>query len=210
MMVAGGKLRPPGKPNVFALPKGFLGVVAGWLMARMSVELNAWAVSKLDVQPHEHVLEIGFGPGLGIRFIAERAIHGFVAGIDPSPVMMRQARRRNAAGINAGRIELRAGSVPSLPYGDSRFDKVLSVNNVMLWPGPGQSVKEVRRVMKPGGRLVITLNPRWARTIQDVEDIGREIVAHVSGAGFVQAHMELRKDLKPVGAVAVSAVVPVS
>jgi hypothetical protein len=64
--------------------------------------------------------------------------------------------------------------------------------------------------MKPGGRLVIALNPRWAKTIQDVEDMGREIIGHVSDAGFAQADMELRNDLKPLGAVTVSAVVPLS
>jgi ubiquinone/menaquinone biosynthesis C-methylase UbiE len=128
--------------------------------------------------------------------------------VDPSPKMLRQARKRNAAAIKSGLVELCVGSVESLPCKDQQFDKVLSVNNVMLWPGPGQSLREVRRVMKPGGDLVIALNPRRAKTVQDVEDMGREIIDHISSAGFPQAEMELRPDLKPAGAVTVLARAP--
>jgi hypothetical protein len=68
-------------------------------------------------------------------------------------------------------------------------------------------MEEVRRVLKPGGCLVITLNPRWAKTPQDVEDMGREITMHASEAGFVPTNTEFRK-LKPAGAVAVTAIAP--
>lgn len=206
-MNAEDKLHPPGKPNVFGLPKGILGVIAGWLMGRMNVGLNEWAVSMLDVQPDDRVLEIGYGPGVGIQKIAELALNGFVSGIDPSDVMARQASKRNAASISAGRVGLLEGSVSSLPYGDRSFDKVLSVNNIMLWPELEKSMKEVHRIMKPGGRLVIALNPRWAKESRDVEDMGKEIVEHVSGGGFIHTDTEFRK-LKPKCAVVVTAVIP--
>jgi ubiquinone/menaquinone biosynthesis C-methylase UbiE len=174
---------------------------------RMSVKLNTWAVYKLDVEPDDYVLEIGFGPGVAVQKIAKQASQGLVAGIDPSDVMVRQASKRNATAVKAGRVELSEGSVDSLPYRDSSFDKVLSVNNIMLWPGPSQSMREVRRVLRPGGCLVIVLNPRWAKTPQDVEDMGREIRMHAVAAGFVHADTEFR-ELKPAGAVTVTAVVP--
>jgi ubiquinone/menaquinone biosynthesis C-methylase UbiE len=198
------KLYPPGT-NVFGFPQGLLGVLAGWLMGRLSVEHNTWAVHHLDVQPTDHVLEIGFGPGLGIQLIADRAIQGVTVGIDPSPVMMRQATKRNASSITSGRVELREGAMPSLPFSNESFDKVLSVNNVMLWPTPELSLAEVHRILKPAGRLVISLNPRWAKTYQDVVDMGHEIVDMVAQAGFVDITTELRHDLKPAGAVIVIA-----
>jgi hypothetical protein len=77
----------------------------------------------------------------------------------------------------------------------------------MLWPGPGQSMMKVRRLLRPGGCLVIVLNPRWAKTPRDVKDMGREIRAHAVAAGFLHADTEFRK-LKPAGAVAVTAVAP--
>jgi ubiquinone/menaquinone biosynthesis C-methylase UbiE len=202
------KLHPPEKPNVFGFPTGLLGMVAGWIMGQTGQEHNEWAVSKLDVAPGDTVLEIGSGPGVGVRLLTERATSGFVAGIDPSHVMLRQARRRNAALIQAGRVELLEGNVSVLPFGDHRFDKVVSVNNIMMWPDLHSDLREVSRVLRPGGLLVISLCPRWANTTDDVRTMGQEIMDHVTKAGFVDAKAELRTDLKPCGAVAVSARVP--
>lgn len=202
------KLRPPGKPNVFGLPRGFLGALAGWIMGRTGINHNKWAVSKLNVRPDDRILEIGFGPGVAIHLLAEQVTRGFVAGIDPSPVMIRQAGKRNVAAIKAGRVELRQGTVSALPYDDRSFDKVLSVNNIMMWPDLHENLREVYRVMRPCGVIVIALHPRWAKTTDDVRDMGREIVEHVIAAGFVGASAEVRPDLKPAGAVAVTAAVP--
>ena len=199
------KLYAFGRPNAFAHPEGLMGVFAAWIMGRVSVEQNRWAVSHLDVLTADHVLEIGFGPGLGIAFLSKLASKGLVVGVDPSSVVMRQARKRNASAIDSGRVELREGAMPSLPFGDGQFDKVLSVNNVMLWPSPGASMSEVRRVLKPGGRLVITLTPMWAKSFEDVEDMSEEIADLVNQAGFINVSVDLRKDMKPAGALSVTA-----
>jgi SAM-dependent methyltransferase len=61
---------------------------------------NQWAVALLEVQPQDHILEIGFGPGLAIRELARRATDGFVLGIDYSAVMVRQAAARNRAAVS--------------------------------------------------------------------------------------------------------------
>ncbi|WP_198852585.1 hypothetical protein [Alicyclobacillus sp. SO9] len=59
--------------------------------------------------------------------------------------------------------------------------------------------------MKPSGRLVITLTPMWAKSFQDIEDMSQEIVDLVSQAGFSNVSVDLRKDLKPEGALTVMA-----
>ena len=78
-------------------------------MARRTIEL-------LDVQPGDRVLEIGFGPGVGVQLLAVSASSGWIAGIDPSQEMVEQATARDAADIGAGRVELRRGSVERLPF----------------------------------------------------------------------------------------------
>jgi len=101
----------------FMHPRGLIGRLVGWeLTLRPSNrKRNAWAVSLMDVQTSDRVLEIGFGPGIAIREIARRASDGQVIGIDRSSVMRGQAARRNAAAIRAGRVSLTVASVEHLP-----------------------------------------------------------------------------------------------
>src|SRR5215218_7697944 len=100
----------------FARPHGLAGRLAGWEMALRpsNRSRNRWAVALLDVQPQDHVLEIGFGPGLAIREFARRATDGLVIGVDHSEVMLRHATARNRAAVEQGRVDLRLGSVLDL------------------------------------------------------------------------------------------------
>src|SRR5689334_9035794 len=91
----------------FRRPTGAGGHLAGWTMAKRASNRNRniWVVSLLDVAATDRVLEIGFGPGIAIREAAARATDGTVCGIDHSAVMVRQARRRNADAVRAGRVD---------------------------------------------------------------------------------------------------------
>lgn len=104
---------------------------------------NAWAVSLMDVQPSDRILEIGFGPGIAIREIARRATRGQVVGIDRSAVMRAQAARRNASAIRAGRVSLIIASIDDPPTFEHRFDKVLAVNNMVMSSEPALRLKEL-------------------------------------------------------------------
>src|SRR5215211_837603 len=119
-------------------PRGIAGRLTGWVMAhrRSNRQRNRWAVSLLDVQPSDRVLEIGFGPGVAIAELASRAPRGQVYGIDHSTVMVGQASRRNAAAIRAHRVLLAHASVEELPSFEDPLDAILAVNNVGFWPTP--------------------------------------------------------------------------
>src|ERR1044072_1379097 len=101
----------------FRRPTGFWGQVAGWIMASRSSNRrrNHWAVSLLEIERDDRVLEIGFGPGIAVRALARIATEGIVCGVDHSKEMLRQATRRNAGAIQAGRVDLRLGSVERPP-----------------------------------------------------------------------------------------------
>ncbi len=191
----------------FGKPQGFLGRVAGGVLARANREINEWTVSQLDLSSEHHVLEIGFGPGMTIRQIAEVAVDGLVAGIDHSEVMVSRARRRNRKAVGEGRVELKHGSVESLPYGDEAFDRVVAVNSVQVWPDRPANLREVRRVMKPEATIALTLQPRWARTPQMVREIGVEIVGDVTAAGFGKVRLTIRPT-QPIPTLCVLAVKP--
>jgi ubiquinone/menaquinone biosynthesis C-methylase UbiE len=141
-------------------PQGLLGGILGKLMRFGNKPANVWAISLADVRPSDRVLEIGFGPGVAIRQLARLAPDGHVCGVDFSPEMVRQARKLNAAFVAAGRVDLREGDATTLPFEDKTFDKVLAVNVIYFWPEPLPSLDEIRRVLKPGGRLVLYFTHR--------------------------------------------------
>jgi ubiquinone/menaquinone biosynthesis C-methylase UbiE len=141
--------------RAFGRPRGMLGRLGGIVMARMNRACASWAVELLAVRSDDKVLEIGFGPGVGIELLAERTSAGYVAGVDPSREMVAQATARNAAAIKRGRVDLRHGSVESLPFLDDTFDRVLAVNSMQVWPDAVAGLRELRRVTKPDGRVAL-------------------------------------------------------
>lgn len=191
--------------KAFGQPKGLLGALGGRIMARTGTEKNVWGISLLDVRPGDQVLEIGFGPGVAIAILAEKVGGGRVVGIDPSDVMLRQAMERNAEAIHSGRVLLELGEVSALPYRDDSFDKVISVNNIQMWPDPIENLKGVRRVLRPGGRIVIVLQPIWLKAENDRLAVAHGLAAFLSQAGFRDVNLAM-KELKPVPAMAVSGV----
>ena len=124
-------------------------------MARETVTANETALELLDLDPADWVLEVGFGHGATIARAAAAVSRGFVAGVDPSGEMCRMAARRNRAAVATGRVELRHASADALPYADGTFDKVLSVHTLYFWPDVVPPLREVARVLKAGGRLVL-------------------------------------------------------
>lgn len=144
----------------FRKPSGLFGRFFGNGMARGNEYDARWTVSLLDIQPESRVLEIGFGPGVSTQYASEKASKGFVAGIDHSETMVQAARRRNADAIKAGRIDLKQGDVASLSYPDESFDKVFSIHSIYFWARPVDCLKELRRVLTPGGLLAITIKPK--------------------------------------------------
>ncbi|MCL4368055.1 MAG: class I SAM-dependent methyltransferase [Actinobacteria bacterium] len=99
----------------FGQPRGSLGRVAGWIMARENVRVNRLVVALLAIGPEDSVLEIGCGPGVALADAAGRASRGFVSGVDPSAVMVAQAERRCRKAIDSGRAEVRLAPAAALP-----------------------------------------------------------------------------------------------
>jgi ubiquinone/menaquinone biosynthesis C-methylase UbiE len=146
---------------------------------------NVWVVSLLDVTPADRVLEIGFGPGIAIREAAARATPGVVCCVDHSRVMLRQARRRNAAAVRSGRVDLRLGTADQLPSFDWGFDKILAVNTMGFWENPLGCLSSLRMLLHPGGRIAVASQPRCpGATAETVARAGDGIARTLLEAGF--------------------------
>jgi SAM-dependent methyltransferase len=180
----------------FGCPTGYCGKVAGTIMAwRPSNNARIrWTVSLLDVRSHDRILEVGMGPGIAIELLSQIAVEGFVAGIDHSDVMVRQATKRNAKAIRGGRVLLELGSAARLPQFDQPFDKIFTINSIHFWSDPIDCLKALRRLLKPGGLMAITIQPRSRGATDDATRlIGEELVADLECAGFSGCRLEMRK-----------------
>ena len=184
----------------FAHPEGWVGRFVGMILAVKNRERNAWTISMLDIQPNDQVLEIGFGPGQAIQEVAKLTPNSFVAGIDLSDTMVAQASKRNAAAIRSGHVLLQQGAESPLPFEDNKFNKVFAVNSMQFWSNPIAGLEEVRRELKPGGRVAITIQPTWAKTEEEVKIIGEKLVFQLKQVGFMQVRLETRQ-AKPITAV---------
>lgn len=184
-------------------PHGWLGYFIGWMMGLLNRKLNRITVQQLELDVDDAVLEIGCGAGLAIRDIFAKSLCHRVAGIDPSSEMIEQAALLNAAQLQAGQLALCQGKVEVLPWSDNCFTKVFAISNFHIWSSRLAGLKEISRVLRPGGSLTLCLrmareNPRWfdqpGITKQELEDDLKMLGA----AGFEQIEQRIFPLHQPV------------
>ena len=118
-------------------------------------KVTDWGLSHVVVDSRDTILDVGCGGGRTIRKLAAIATRGKVYGIDHSEASVAASRKTNRRSIALGRVEVLRGSVSQLPFPDGTFDLVTAVETHFFWPDLPGDMKEVRRVLKPGGRLLI-------------------------------------------------------
>ena len=143
----------------FGRPRGVVGRVGGWLMARGNADTERHLVEIAELAEQDAVLVVGFGPGIGLREAGERCRH--VTGIDPSALMVTTAHRRCADLISQGRVAITFGTAEDTGLAEVAVSVVLSVNNVALWTDWGCGLRELHRVLRPGGRLLLSAHQKW-------------------------------------------------
>jgi ubiquinone/menaquinone biosynthesis C-methylase UbiE len=147
-------------PSQAGLPRGLLGRILGRLMTWHNAPDYKYTLQVLQPGTGDHVLEVGFGSGASVEFLAKANPSVQIAGIDHSEEMLGMARARNRDAIQIGRMDLRVGSVMELPYDNGQFDKAFSINCIYFWDDPVRGLKELYRVLKPGGALAVTVRDK--------------------------------------------------
>jgi SAM-dependent methyltransferase len=147
---------------------------------------GGWAASVVDaarLRPGQRVLDVACGTGVLAREAAKRAAS--VAGLDPDPGMLAVAARL------APGIEWRQGIAESLPWPDQSFDAVLSQFGLMFFTDRDRALREMRRVLAPGGRMAVAVwdslenTPAYAAEVALLERIAGVPAADALRAPFV-------------------------
>ena len=132
--------------------------VVGRLLARSMntshAALTRWGLSHVQVGIKSAILDVGCGGGRTIETVASTTT-GIVCGIDYSSASVAVARQRNRAAVDAGRVRIEEASVAALPFANETFDLAIAVETHYYWPDLPANVREVVRVLKPGGTFII-------------------------------------------------------
>ena len=114
-----------------------------------------WGLSHVTIQPTDTILDAGCGGGRTVGKLAAAATSGKVYGIDFSSESVAVSKRNNSQLIEEGRVEIQQASVSELPFADSFFDLIVAVETHFWWPNLPGDTRELYRVLKPGGSVII-------------------------------------------------------
>lgn len=185
--------------------KGLLGRLVAFIMARETFAENMRAIDALDVQPHDHVVDVGCGPGRSLEVLATRASMGRIVGADPSELMAEIAVDRNRRQVKARKVDVSIARVDALPFADGAFHKALCVHVIYFCENLDAALREIARVLKPGGCLALAFrsDADQASVRAFPAEIYRfrpvaEVIATLADAGFGVVERRTEPSREPV------------
>jgi arsenite methyltransferase len=172
-------------------PSGPLGSLVARMLNKGNGPEIAAAVGVLDLTGSEEVADIGFGGGRGLDLLLDQTRDGGrVHGVEPSPDMLKRARKAHPGHVAAGRLALHDAKMESLPIADGALDGWISLNTVYFVEDLPTAFAELRRVLAPSGTGVLGMaDPEWMSrqaftkytfTVRPVTDV----VAALAAAGL--------------------------
>jgi len=145
--------------RMFVVPEGKSGEKGAEMMVDLGDAMAREAIPFLGLGQKDRVIEIGFGPGIGLETLVKTVSQGTIVGIDPSELMHRLASERNKDSIVSGKITLIKGTVENLPFDDDYFNGAMAMDNMYFWSDPLRGLTELKRVLLPGSKLVCSFTP---------------------------------------------------
>jgi len=187
----------------FAKPTGFFGKMLAKGMARGHKSFYKNALKAINPKKDDEYLEIGFGSGV---FINKYIYHvSKIAGIDYSRDMVRLASEINKKLVESGKAEFKHGPASILPWDDNEFTVVAVIEAFFFLNEKEKTLKEIFRVLKPKGRLIIEMSynkddgldhKRHIKKMNLKLNSGEEMEKMLKKAGFSEIIIEYYKAIK--------------
>ena len=177
-------------------PDGFWGKLMIRSMNKGHSELTDWALCHVNIKSGDHVLDVGCGGGRTVSKLCEMVGNGKVYGIDYSDLCIKKAEKLNHKSVLCGKVKLQKATVSALPFDSEKFDLVTAVETYYFWPDKLNDLREIWRVLKPGGRIMLVFEmlkdkndpEKWSKVEErlNIEAVSREdIDAMLERAGYL-------------------------
>jgi ubiquinone/menaquinone biosynthesis C-methylase UbiE len=139
----------------FKRPTGLFGRFTANLMIKNNHHNYETMIRELNLQPGEKLLEIGYGPGIGLHTIAEQCADCMIYGLDFSSLMYKKACEHNKAFIDKGNMILEYGDFLQKAVAGKNFDKIFCLNVIYFWDELNTPFAKVFSLLKQGGMFCI-------------------------------------------------------
>jgi ubiquinone/menaquinone biosynthesis C-methylase UbiE len=141
-------------------PSGEEGIKTGEWMNRGNVHINLDTLAIVNAAAGDTILEIGMGNGFFVNKILQQHNSIQYTGTDFSEVMIAEAERINEAWIKNGQAKFVLTNGITLPFANRSFNKIFTVNTIYFWDDSIKILDEIKRVLQPKGKFIITLRPK--------------------------------------------------
>ena len=195
-------------------PDGFWGKLMIRSMNKGHSELTDWALCHVNIKPGDYVLDVGCGGGKTVGKLSDMVGNGKVYGIDYSDLCIKKAEKLNHKSVLCGKVKLQKAPVSALPFDSDKFDLVTAVETYYFWPDKLNDLREIWRVLKPGGKIMLVFEmlkdkndpEKWSKVEErlNIEAVSREdIDAMLERAGFLSIRTYVKSGTTWLCAVAV-------
>jgi cyclopropane fatty-acyl-phospholipid synthase-like methyltransferase len=185
----------------FKKPTGLLGIFTSNLMVKNNQKNYDRLIKDLNLQPYDKLLEIGYGPGIGIKMIAEICSTCTIHGIDFSKQMYQKATKYNQQYLDASRVQLQHGDFLNVLVAHSDYDKIFCLNVVYFWDELIGPFKKVLSLLKKGGSFHVYMADRATLLAKRAPDSVfnkysiEQVVEGLKAAGFTAVEHYAEKGL---------------
>jgi len=197
------------------MPTGRFGAFCARLMNISHSNVTRWGLSHISINKNDTILDIGCGGGKTVNTLAKIATEGKVYGIDCSEVSVAVSTSKNKRLIEKGQVKILHASVDSLPFSDDMFDLVIAVDSYYFWPDLINNLKEIRRVLKTGGSVILVnemyrderfekRNSKLARIGDFTYHLPEEFRVFLRDAGYSSIKIEVLENKNWIAAIGIN------
>jgi ubiquinone/menaquinone biosynthesis C-methylase UbiE len=199
-----------------AMPTGRFGALWARLMNVGHSSVTRWGLGHISINKSDIILDVGCGGGRTANTLAKIAAEGQVYGIDYSQVSVAVSTSKNKRLIEKGQVKILHASVDSIPFSDDMFDLVTAVESCYFWPDLTNNLKEIRRVLKTGGSVILVnamyrderfekRNSRLARMGDFTYHSPEEFRGFLRDAGYCSVRTEVLENKHWIAAIGTNA-----